>query len=71
MPARSGDHGDPVFPRPGGGAYSSDRSYQNFTDPELEHPLQAYYGENLPRLIEVKRQYDPGNFFTFPQSIRG
>jgi len=53
------------------GAYSSDRSYQNFTDPELEHPLQAYYGENLPRLIEVKRQFDPNNVFTFPQSIRG
>jgi FAD/FMN-containing dehydrogenase len=53
------------------GAYSTDRSYQNFTDPELEHPLQAYYGENLPRLIEVKRQFDPYNVFTFPQSIRG
>jgi FAD/FMN-containing dehydrogenase len=55
----------------GMGAYSSDRAYQNFTDPELEHPLQAYYGENLPRLIEVKRQFDPNNVFTFPQSIRG
>jgi FAD/FMN-containing dehydrogenase len=53
------------------GAYSSDRSYQNFTDPELEHPLQAYYAENLPRLIEVKTQYDPKNVFDFPQSIRG
>ena len=53
------------------GAYASDRSYQNFTDPELERPLPAYYGENLPRLIEVKRQFDPDNVFTFPQSIRG
>ncbi len=53
------------------GAYSSDRSYQNFTDPELEHPLQAYYGENLPRLILVKQQFDRHNVFNFPQSIRG
>ena len=53
------------------GAYASDRSYQNFTDPELEHPLPAYYGENLPRLIEVKQQFDPHNVFNFPQSIRG
>ena len=53
------------------GAYASDRSYQNFTDPELESPLPAYYGENLPRLIEVKHQFDPDNVFTFPQSIRG
>jgi FAD/FMN-containing dehydrogenase len=52
------------------GAYSTDRSYQNFTDPELKHPLPAYYGKNLPRLIEVKRQFDPDNVFTFPQSIR-
>src|SRR5262249_45291265 len=53
------------------GAYSSDRSYQNFTDPQLERPLQAYYGKNLPQLIVVKQEVDPHNVFTFPQSIRG
>ena len=52
------------------GAYSTDRSYQNFTDPELEHPLQAYYGENLSRLIEVKRKYDPTNFFHLNANIK-
>lgn len=51
--------------------YASDRSFQNFPDPQLEQPLQAYYGENLPRLIQVKQVYDPKNFFTFKQSIHG
>jgi FAD/FMN-containing dehydrogenase len=51
------------------GAYSSDRSYQNFPDPELKRPLPAYYGCNLPRLIEIKKKYDPHNFFRFAQSI--
>ncbi len=53
------------------GAYASDRAYQNFTDPQLERPLQAYYGDNLPCLVKVKREYDPSNVFTFAQSIRG
>ena len=51
--------------------FASDRAFQNFPDPQLEHPLQSYYGENLKRLVEVKRNYDPYNFFTFDQSIKG
>jgi FAD/FMN-containing dehydrogenase len=49
--------------------YSSNRSYQNFTDPELKDFLQAYYGPNLPQLVRNKRQADPNNVFNFPQSI--
>ncbi|MBL9141509.1 MAG: FAD-dependent oxidoreductase [Phycisphaerae bacterium] len=51
--------------------YASDRSFQNFPDPQLVDPLQAYYGENLKRLVEVKRSYDRSNFFRFAQSIKG
>ena len=51
------------------GPYATDQSYQNFADPALENWQTAYYGTNLPRLVEVKRAYDPENVFTFPQGI--
>ncbi len=51
------------------GAYASQESYQNFIDPYLENPLEAYYAENLPRLIQVKSTWDPDNVFRYPQSV--
>lgn len=51
------------------GPLTSDRSYQNFADPALEDWPRAYYGENLERLVEVKRKYDPRRVFRFPQGI--
>ncbi|MGH9044052.1 MAG: BBE domain-containing protein [Acidimicrobiales bacterium] len=44
-------------------------AYQNYVDPTLSEFEQAYYGTNLPRLIDVKTKVDPDNFFSFPQSI--
>jgi hypothetical protein len=50
-------------------SFTSDECFQNFTDGAEPNYLRAYYGENLERLAEVKRRYDPENLFSFPQSI--
>lgn len=49
--------------------YISDESYSNMPDIYLPKALQQYYGENLPRLVEIKNKYDPDNVFNFKQSI--
>ena len=49
--------------------FTSDESFQNFVDGAETDYLRAYYGTNLERLVEIKRRYDPDNFFRFPQSI--
>lgn len=49
--------------------WASGRVYPNFPDPELENCAEAYFGSNLERLLWVKQKYDPGNWFSFPQSL--
>lgn len=49
--------------------YVLPQSYQNFMNRDLPNWAHAYYGANLPRLCQVKRNYDPGNLFRFGQSI--
>ncbi|MFF3689126.1 FAD-binding oxidoreductase [Streptomyces sp. NPDC002187] len=48
---------------------SPEHAYQNFPDPTLKNWRRAYYGTNYPRLVKVKRKYDPTGFFTYPQAI--
>ncbi|WP_223837528.1 FAD-binding oxidoreductase [Streptomyces venezuelae] len=51
--------------------WASGRAYQNYADPKLAGWARAYYGPNLPRLEQVKRVYDPGRLFSFPQAVPG
>lgn len=45
-------------------------SFQNYADDEMSDALERYYGANLPRLIDIKTEVDPDNFFnSHPQSI--
>jgi len=48
---------------------SNGQSYQNYANRGLEDFGAAYFGVNLTRLLEVKKTYDPDNFFTFPQGL--
>lgn len=47
----------------------SSAAYLNYADCDIDHPGQAYWGVNLPRLIEVKRKYDPRNIFRHALSV--
>ncbi|WP_316744548.1 FAD-dependent oxidoreductase [Streptomyces sp. MK7] len=49
--------------------YASGAAYQNYTDPALTNWRTAYYGAAAPRLKQLKHQYDPEGFFTYPQGL--
>ena len=45
--------------------------YQNYPDASLADYREAYWGSaTFDRLLTIKRQYDPDNFFNYAQSIR-
>lgn len=44
-------------------------SFVNWPYAELDDWARAYYGSNLERLVSVKAAVDPGNTFTYAQSI--
>jgi len=49
--------------------HASGEAYQNYIDPDLVHWQRAYYGSNLARLREIKKQVDPDFRFRFGQAI--
>ncbi|WP_210592498.1 FAD-binding oxidoreductase [Streptomyces sp. GESEQ-35] len=49
--------------------YASGAAYQNYTDPTLKDWRKAYYGDAATRLQQLKKQYDPEKFFTYPQAL--
>ena len=50
-------------------AAGNGRVYQGYADPDLANWAQAYYGEALPRLREIKARHDPGGLMGHGQGI--
>ncbi|KAM9990909.1 hypothetical protein ACTFIY_006957 [Dictyostelium cf. discoideum] len=46
-----------------------DKIYQNYPDDECEHWQSSYYGKNYKKLQEIKKKYDPYDYFKNQQSI--
>jgi len=49
--------------------YSSGGAYLNFTMGEGQDRIKASYRQNYERLTQIKRKYDPENFFRINQNI--
>lgn len=50
--------------------YGAGGAYVNFMMEEGEDRVKATYGQNYDRLVSIKAQYDPDNFFRVNQNIR-
>jgi FAD/FMN-containing dehydrogenase len=50
--------------------YSSGQHFLSFMSEQPDDVVRASFGVNYPRLQEVKRRYDPTNFFSLNQNIR-
>ena len=50
--------------------HSSGAYLLNFLSEEDPDTIQAAFGANYPRLAQVKKKYDPTNFFSINQNIQ-
>jgi FAD/FMN-containing dehydrogenase len=51
-------------------SFGAGGAYVNFMMEEGQDRVQATYRDNYPRLAQIKKQYDPDNFFRVNQNIR-
>jgi FAD/FMN-containing dehydrogenase len=49
---------------------SAPGTYVNYLSENTEPSVAAAYGENYPRLVALKRKYDPKNIFHHNRNIR-
>jgi FAD/FMN-containing dehydrogenase len=50
--------------------FASDGAYINFLTQEEGDRIAFAYGKAFPRLVEIKKKYDPTNFFRMNQNIK-
>jgi FAD/FMN-containing dehydrogenase len=50
--------------------HSSGQHFLNFASEPTDDIVRASFGDNYARLVEIKRKYDPTNFFSINQNIR-
>jgi len=50
--------------------YESEAAYVNYLDIDEQDRIRAVYGEKYDRLVALKNQYDPTNFFRLNQNIK-
>jgi hypothetical protein len=50
--------------------HAAGTAYINFMPEDELDRVEAAYGSNYPRLVEVKRQYDPHNLFRLNQNVK-
>jgi FAD/FMN-containing dehydrogenase len=50
-------------------ALGASDAYVNYLGDEGSSAIRASYGANYPRLAQLKKKYDPTNFFRLNQNI--
>jgi hypothetical protein len=50
--------------------FSGGRMYSNYMSMEGVSAVKSVYGINYPRLVQMKKKYDPQNFFHLNQNIQ-
>jgi FAD/FMN-containing dehydrogenase len=50
--------------------FSAGGSYINFVADEGQDRVKTSYGDNYARLADMKKRFDPDNFFHLNQNIR-
>lgn len=49
--------------------YGNGQSYQNYPRASQKDYRELYWADQFPKLLSIKRKYDPKNFFHFQQSV--